>query len=287
MPSPAGACHRLPTAGVADSAGPVCVWDEQGQKPVCAYGHVAISIGNGQEVGTLGNAGEHLPVQQYAVRGFITAPSSAGPTRSGPRPDHAGRRGVPSYKLSTSCVCVRRGAVGGVTRLRGAATSVVDDSLSQVMTNEAAWPTPHEGVVMSIHGAGPKKWDTIVCVSVYCEMPSPGAGLLRYARLKAGLSQSELAERAGVPRTMVSAYERDRRQATLPTLMRLLKAAGFELRMQLAPYDDHDDVLRELEEHRPLGERQAWEGYQATRVAKDRAAVSAALRARKRTQAPG
>jgi transcriptional regulator with XRE-family HTH domain len=137
------------------------------------------------------------------------------------------------------------------------------------------------------HGAGPKKGDTIVCVSVYDEMPSPGAGLLRYARLKAGLSQSELAERAGVARTMVSAYERDRRQATLPTLMRLLKAAGFELRMQLAPYDAHDDVLRELEEHRPSGERQAWEGYQATRVAKDRAAVSAALRARKRTQASG
>jgi len=72
-------------------------------------------------------------------------------------------------------------------------------------------------------------------MSVYDEMPSPGAGLLRYARLKAGLSQSELGERAGVARTMVSAYEHDRRQATLPTLMRLLKAAGFELRMQLAP----------------------------------------------------
>jgi transcriptional regulator with XRE-family HTH domain len=126
-----------------------------------------------------------------------------------------------------------------------------------------------------------------VYVSVYDEMPSPGAGLLRYARLKAGLSQSELAERAGVARTMVSAYERDRRQATLPTLMRLLKAAGFELRMQLAPYDDHDDVLRELEQHRPSGERQAWERYQATRVAKDRAAVSAALRARRKTQVPG
>jgi transcriptional regulator with XRE-family HTH domain len=126
-----------------------------------------------------------------------------------------------------------------------------------------------------------------VCVSVYDVMPSPGAGLLRYARLKAGLSQSELAERAGVARTMVSAYERDRRQATLPTLMRLLNAAGFELRMQLAPYDDHDDVLRELEGHRPARERQAWEGYQATRVARDRTAVSAALRARKRTKAPG
>jgi transcriptional regulator with XRE-family HTH domain len=126
-----------------------------------------------------------------------------------------------------------------------------------------------------------------VCVSVYDEMPSPGAGLLRYARLKAGLSQSELAERAGVARSMVSAYERDRRQATLPTLMRLLKAAGFELLMGLAPYDDHDDVLRELEQHRPSGEREAWEGYQATRVAEDRAAVSEALRARKLTKVPG
>ena len=128
--------------------------------------------------------------------------------------------------------------------------------------------------------------DTIVYVSVYDEMPSPGAGLLRYARLKAGLSQSELAKRAGVARTMVSAYEHDRRQATLPTLMRLLKAAGFELHMQLAPYDDHDDVLRELEQHRSPEERQAWEDYQGVRVAKDRATVSAALRARKPTKAP-
>ena len=127
---------------------------------------------------------------------------------------------------------------------------------------------------------------TIVYMSVYDEMPSPGAGLLRYARLKAGLSQSELGERAGVARSMVSAYEHDRRQATLPTLMRLLKAAGFELHMQLAPYDDHDDVLRELEQHRSPEERQAWEDYQRTRVAKDRAAVSVALRARKTNRVP-
>jgi transcriptional regulator with XRE-family HTH domain len=116
-------------------------------------------------------------------------------------------------------------------------------------------------------------------------MPSPGAGLLHYARLKARLSQSELAERAGVSRTMVSAYEHSRRQATLPTLMRLLKAAGFELRMQLAPYDDHDDVLRELEQHRSPEERQAWETYQSARVAKDEAAVSAALRVRRTREA--
>jgi transcriptional regulator with XRE-family HTH domain len=118
-------------------------------------------------------------------------------------------------------------------------------------------------------------------MSVYDNVPSPGPGLLHYARLKAGLSQAELAERAGIPRSMVSAYEHGRRQATLPTLMRLLKAAGFELQMRLAPYDDHDDVLRDLEQRRTPEERQAWEAYQSARVAKDDKAVSAALRVRK------
>jgi transcriptional regulator with XRE-family HTH domain len=77
--------------------------------------------------------------------------------------------------------------------------------------------------------------------------PSPAAGLLQLARLKAGISQGELAERAGVPATMISAYERDKRQPTVATLLRLLKAAGFELRMQLAPLDPHDEVLAHLE----------------------------------------
>ena len=40
------------------------------------------------------------------------------------------------------------------------------------------------------------------------------------------MSQRELAERAGVPVTMISAYERDQRQPTLATLLRLLRAAG-------------------------------------------------------------
>lgn len=81
------------------------------------------------------------------------------------------------------------------------------------------------------------------------------AALLQLARLKAGLSQRELAERAGVPATMVSAYERGKRQPTLPTLLRLLKAAGFEMRMHLEPYDPHDDVLADLETRRTARER--------------------------------
>ena len=79
--------------------------------------------------------------------------------------------------------------------------------------------------------------------------------MLQLARLKAGLSQRELAARAGVPATMISAYERDKRQPTLDTLLRLLRAAGFDLRMQLVPCDDHDSSLASLETARSPRER--------------------------------
>jgi transcriptional regulator with XRE-family HTH domain len=98
-------------------------------------------------------------------------------------------------------------------------------------------------------------------------LPSPSAALLQLARLKAGLSQRELAERAGVPVTMISAYERDRRQPTLATLLRLLRAAGFDLRLHLAAYDPHDEILAGLEAGRSEADRrqrdrqiEAWRG---------------------------
>ena len=79
------------------------------------------------------------------------------------------------------------------------------------------------------------------------------------------MSQRELAERAGVPVTMISAYERDQRQPTLTTLLRLLHAAGFDLRLHLAAYDPHDDILAGPEAGRSEAERlrrdrqlQAW-----------------------------
>src|SRR5580704_2838637 len=86
--------------------------------------------------------------------------------------------------------------------------------------------------------------------------PSPAAALLQLARIKSGLSQGQLSERAGVPATMISAYERDRRQPTIPTLMRLLKAAGFELSMRLVPSDPHDEVLAGLDSRRSPRERE-------------------------------
>jgi transcriptional regulator with XRE-family HTH domain len=89
----------------------------------------------------------------------------------------------------------------------------------------------------------------------YGDVPSPAAALLQLARLKAGMSQQELAERASVPATMISAYERDKRQPSLATLLRLLHAAGFELTMKLEPRDLHDDVLASLEHGRSQSER--------------------------------
>lgn len=96
-------------------------------------------------------------------------------------------------------------------------------------------------------------------------LPSPSSALLQLARLKADMSQRQLAERAGVPVTMISAYERDQRQPTLATLLRLLRAAGFDLRLHLAAYDPHDEIMAGLEAGRSEGERhdrdrqlQAW-----------------------------
>jgi uncharacterized protein len=86
-------------------------------------------------------------------------------------------------------------------------------------------------------------------------LPSPSSALLQLARLKAGMSQRQLAERAGVPVTMISAYERDQRQPTLATLLRLLRAAGFDLCLHLAAYDPHDEVLAGLEARRSDAER--------------------------------
>lgn len=88
------------------------------------------------------------------------------------------------------------------------------------------------------------------------QLPSPSSALLQLARLKVGLTQRELAERAGVPVTMISAYERDQRQPTLATLLRLLRASGFDLRLHLAAYDPHDDILARLEAGRSDAERQ-------------------------------
>lgn len=60
-----------------------------------------------------------------------------------------------------------------------------------------------------------------------------GGELLRMARGAAGLSQDDVAARAGTSRPTLSAYEHGRKSPTLATAARVLRETGFEL--ALAP----------------------------------------------------
>ncbi len=73
--------------------------------------------------------------------------------------------------------------------------------------------------------------------------PTVAGSLILQARLRAELSQRELSGRAATAQSTIAAYERGHKQPTLETLMRLLHAAGFDLRMRLEPHDDHDETL--------------------------------------------
>lgn len=81
---------------------------------------------------------------------------------------------------------------------------------------------------------------------------SPVSGaILRQARLRAGLTQRELAARASTSQSVVARIEQGRSDPSTATLARLLAAAGFELRAELTPIavaDTHmlDDVGRIL-----------------------------------------
>jgi uncharacterized protein len=59
------------------------------------------------------------------------------------------------------------------------------------------------------------------------------ASLLGQARRRAGMTQLELAGRAGVTQSVISAYESGRRQPALPTLAALIEATGYELALGL------------------------------------------------------
>lgn len=63
------------------------------------------------------------------------------------------------------------------------------------------------------------------------------AELLRTARVRAKLSQRELAERVGVAQSVISVYEAGRRQPSLQTLERLIEATGQRLRLNIEPQD--------------------------------------------------
>lgn len=68
--------------------------------------------------------------------------------------------------------------------------------------------------------------------------------MLRDARERAGLTQAQLAERAGVTQGLLSAYERGVRRPSLGTLERVLAALRLQARIELEPlWADVDRVM--------------------------------------------
>ena len=85
-------------------------------------------------------------------------------------------------------------------------------------------------------------------------MESPSispSSLLREARISANLSQSDVARRAHVAQSVVSAYESGRREPAFSTLARLIEATGH--RLDIALTVDHE--IRPGLPDSPLGRR--------------------------------
>ena len=89
--------------------------------------------------------------------------------------------------------------------------------------------------------------------------PTTASALLQLARQRAGLSQRELAEQAGVSQSEIARIESGKREPSIPTLQRILAGSGLELRFRLAPVDDHDRVLTERQARRSKSEQKVAE----------------------------
>jgi transcriptional regulator with XRE-family HTH domain len=61
--------------------------------------------------------------------------------------------------------------------------------------------------------------------------------LIRAARLRAELSQAELADRLGLPASSIARWEMDRVEPGFSTLRRVLQACGFDISPSLIPFE--------------------------------------------------
>lgn len=68
---------------------------------------------------------------------------------------------------------------------------------------------------------------------------------MREARRRAGLSQADVALRAGKPTSVVGRWERNEVTPSFETLRAMIRACGLELRFTLADVDDAQDAAIE------------------------------------------
>ena len=78
--------------------------------------------------------------------------------------------------------------------------------------------------------------------------------LIRSARLRARLSQEELAERLHMPRSSIARWEAGAVEPGLSTTRSVLRACGFDISLSLLPYErdpDREERLDELQHQSP------------------------------------
>lgn len=71
-------------------------------------------------------------------------------------------------------------------------------------------------------------------------MGSHGGQLIREARRRAGLSQAELASRAGTRQPAVARWESGRTAVSLDDVVRLVRLCGLDLEFHVVERDDSD-----------------------------------------------
>jgi transcriptional regulator with XRE-family HTH domain len=102
-----------------------------------------------------------------------------------------------------------------------------------------------------------------------------GGELVREGRKRAGLTQKQLADRAGTTQSAIARLEAGRTSPTLEAVERLLRLCGFQLIVELAPYDDSDVVQAEARLRQSVDERIAEMEAGLRAVTELRAAVRA------------
>jgi transcriptional regulator with XRE-family HTH domain len=82
------------------------------------------------------------------------------------------------------------------------------------------------------------------------------AQIIREARLKAGLTQTELAERLGRERAQVARWEIGGQEPSFENLQSVVEACGFSLRIEIAEREARPALDAELETSVPQAPQQ-------------------------------
>jgi transcriptional regulator with XRE-family HTH domain len=83
-----------------------------------------------------------------------------------------------------------------------------------------------------------------------------GAQIIREARVKAGLTQTALAERLGRDRAQVARWETGGQEPSFENMRAVVEACGFSLRIEIAEREETPAVDAELEASLPEAPQQ-------------------------------